>query len=245
MRSNFDACLAEILDHEGGYVNHPSDPGGETNMGISKRSYPHENIKGMTRARAAEIYRRDYWQPVRGDDLPAGLDLVAFDPAVNSGVSRGAKWLQGALGVAQDGKIGPATIARALSPIDGVAVIQKACAARMGFLRGLRTWGSFGKGWTLRVVSVEAAAVAMNTRSAAKVSQEGEKAKSSAAKQNTAAVGAAGGGAASTGLEGLPDLVTYGLIGLAVVVAVILVSKARVNKERSAAYARKVKEMIA
>lgn len=245
MKANFAACLDEVLAHEGGYVNHPSDPGGETNMGISKRSYPNENIRGMTRARAAEIYRRDFWNRVRGDDLPPGLDLVAFDPAVNSGVSRGSKWLQGALGVAQDGKIGPATIAKALSPIDGVAVIQRACAARMGFLRGLRTWGSFGKGWTRRVVSVEATAVAMNTRSAAKVSREGERAKSDARTQNTAAVGTAGGGAASTSLDGIPDLVAYGLIGLAVIVALILVSKARVNKERSAAYARKVKEMIA
>ena len=84
MKANFEQCLAHVLRSEGGYVNDPNDPGGETNMGISKRAYPHENIKGMTRARAATIYRRDYWDAVQGDSLPAGLDLVAFDPAVNS-----------------------------------------------------------------------------------------------------------------------------------------------------------------
>lgn len=160
MKANFAACLDEVLSHEGGYVNHPSDPGGETNMGISKRSYPKENIKGMTRARAAEIYRRDFWKPVRGDDLPVGLDLVAFDPAVNSGVSRGAKWLQGALGVAQDGKIGLATLAAA-HKADPAQVIDRACDLRLAWLRTLPTWKTFGKGWSRRVESVREAAKAM------------------------------------------------------------------------------------
>ena len=165
MKTNFDACLGEVLSHEGGYVNHPSDPGGETNMGISKRSYPNENIKGMTRARAAEIYRRDYWSPVRGDDLPAGLDLVAFDPAVNSGVSRGAKWLQQALGVAADGKIGPATVAAA-HKADPFAVIDRACDLRLAWLRTLPTWKTFGKGWSRRVESIRATAKGMADRPA-------------------------------------------------------------------------------
>lgn len=160
MKTNFLACLGEVLSHEGGYVNHPSDPGGETNMGISKRSYPKENIKGMTRARAAEIYRRDYWAPLRGDDLPTGLDLVAFDPAVNSGVSRGAKWLQAALGVTADGKIGPATLAAAHSS-DVPAVINRACDLRLAWLRTLPTWKTFGKGWSRRVESIRETALAM------------------------------------------------------------------------------------
>ncbi|WP_353144959.1 glycoside hydrolase family 108 protein [Paracoccus sp. (in: a-proteobacteria)] len=160
MKSNFDRCLAEVLRHEGGYVNDPADPGGETNMGISKRSYPQENIKGMTRARAAEIYRRDYWNPVRGDELPAGLDLVAFDGAVNSGVSRGAKWLQTAVGVTADGKVGPQTLAAAKAA-HPEAVIDRACSARLAWLRTLSTWGHFGKGWTRRVESVRETAIAM------------------------------------------------------------------------------------
>ncbi|MBT0780590.1 glycosyl hydrolase 108 family protein [Paracoccus sp. pheM1] len=161
MKSNFDRCLAEVLRHEGGYVNDPHDPGGETNMGISKRSYPNENIKGMTRARAAEIYRRDYWNPVRGDDLPAGLDLVAFDAAVNSGVSRGAKWLQSALGAPADGKIGPQTLAAAKAA-HPEAVIDRATGARLAWLRTLKTWSRYGKGWTRRVESVREKAIAMS-----------------------------------------------------------------------------------
>lgn len=160
MKSNFDACLAHTLAHEGGYINHPHDPGGETNMGISKRSYPREDIRNMTRARAAEIYRRDFWDPIRGDDLPAGLDLVAFDAAVNSGVSRGAKWLQEALRVTADGKIGPQTISAALIS-DHPEVISRACDRRMMFLRAIKTWPTFGKGWTRRVDAVRAEALSM------------------------------------------------------------------------------------
>lgn len=243
--ANFDACLAEVLAHEGGYVNHPSDPGGETNMGISKRSYPGENIKGMTRARAAAIYRRDFWDRVRGHDLPDGIDLVAFDPAVNSGVSRGAKWLQSALGTAQDGNIGPQTVAKAQTAPDAVKVIQRACAARMGFLRGLGTWGTFGKGWARRVASVEATAVAMSTRSTMAVRQEGRAASSTANAQAAGAAGAgAGGTAAGTGIEGLPDFAVYGLIAVAVVIAVLLVMRSRANRERARAYERKAKDML-
>ena len=139
MKANFDKCLAEVLRHEGGYVNHRKDPGGETNMGISKRSYPKEDIRGMTRERAAAIYRRDFWNRVRGDDLPDGLDMVAFDAAVNSGPSRGAKWLQQGVGVTADGKIGPATIAAAKSTY-APAAVQRAVGFRMAFLKGLPTW---------------------------------------------------------------------------------------------------------
>lgn len=152
-KNNFDNAMAHVFEFEGGYVNDPRDPGGETRYGISKRSYPREDIKNMTRARAAQIYRRDYWSAVRGDDLPAGLDLVAFDAAVNSGVSRGAKWLQGALGVSADGRIGPQTIAAA-NAANAAAVIDRAVDARLAFLRRLSTWGAFGKGWTRRVEAV-------------------------------------------------------------------------------------------
>lgn len=160
MRDNFQTCLDHVLRHEGGYVNHPNDPGGETNFGISKRSYPNENIKGMTKKRAGEIYRRDYWNAVRGDDLPYGLDLVAFDAAVNSGVSRGAKWVQGAVGAQQDGKIGPATLLR-VGKTDAREAINLACNTRLLFLMGLPTWGTFGKGWQRRVVDVNNTALGM------------------------------------------------------------------------------------
>ena len=160
MRGNFEKCLEITLVHEGGYVNDKRDPGGETNMGISKRSYPKEDIRGMTRERASAIYRRDFWNRVKGDDLPDGLDLVAFDAAVNSGPSRGAKWLQQALGVTVDGKIGPQTIAAAQATY-APAAIQRAVGFRLAFLRSLKTWPTFGKGWTARMQRLEASALAM------------------------------------------------------------------------------------
>lgn len=168
MKDNFEACLAHVLQSEGGYVDHPSDPGGATNMGITiatlrtwrGRSVTKADVKALTRAEAAAIYRKNYWDAVRGDDLPRGLDLVAFDAAVNSGVSRGAKWLQSALGVPADGKVGPKTIAAA-NAAHKDAVIDRACDLRLGFLRQLGTWKTFGKGWTRRVESVRAAASKM------------------------------------------------------------------------------------
>ena len=160
MRGNFEKCLEITLVHEGGYVNDKRDPGGETNMGISKRSYPKEDIRGMTRERAAASYRRDFWNRVKGDDLPDGLDMVAFDAVVNSGPSRGAKWLQQALGVTVDGKIGPQTIAAAQATY-APAAIQRAVGFRLAFLRSLKTWPTFGKGWTARMQRLEASALAM------------------------------------------------------------------------------------
>lgn len=242
--ANFDACMAEVFSHEGGYVNHPSDPGGETNFGISKRSYPREDIRGMTKARAAEIYRRDFWNKVRGDQLPEGIDLVVFDPAVNSGVSRGAKWLQKALGVKQDGAIGAVTISAAVVSSDSVGVIKRACAARMSFLQGLGTWGTFGRGWSRRVASVEATAVAMSTKSAMALRQEGRSASNASKAQASGAVGSGAGGVSTTGLDGLPDSAVMVLIGAAVVVALILVLKSRHNRNRAQAYEAKSKEAL-
>lgn len=163
MRDNFERCLDFVLRHEGGYVNHPRDPGGETNMGVSRRSYPREDIRGMTRARAAVIYRRDFWDAVRGDDLPYGLDLIAFDAAVNSGASRGARWLQEAVGAAADGRVGPQTIARA-NAAEPHAAIQRACDIRLRFLRNLPTWDTFGRGWSRRVEDVRQTATGMVRR---------------------------------------------------------------------------------
>ena len=168
MKDNFETCLAHVLQSEGGYVDHPSDPGGATNMGITiatlrtwrGRSVTKADVKALTRAEAAAIYRKNYWDAVRGDDLPRGLDLVAFDAAVNSGVSRGAKWLQSALGVPADGKVGPKTIAAA-NAAHKDAVIDRACDLRLGFLRQLETWKTFGKGWIKRVESVREAASKM------------------------------------------------------------------------------------
>lgn len=159
--NNFNNVMTQIFQHEGGYVNDPRDAGGETNMGISKRAHPMVDIKNLTRSTAKTLYRRDYWEPVRGGQMPDGLDLVAMDGAVNSGVSRGSKWVQKGLGVKMDGKIGPKTVEAASSDLGGVGVIQRACAARMGFLRGLKVWSVYKGGWSTRVASVEATGVKM------------------------------------------------------------------------------------
>lgn len=163
----FDHWLPHILKHEGGYVNHPKDPGGATNKGIIQRTYdswrdrqgqPRQSVRNITDAEVAAIYRRDYWDAIKGDDLPAGVDYCVFDFAVNSGINRAAKYLQAAVGVAQDGAIGPATIAAAKAQ-DAAKLVNAICDRRMAFLRGLGTFATFGKGWTRRVTEVRALAL--------------------------------------------------------------------------------------
>lgn len=157
--ARFDDAVAVILAHEGGYVDHPSDPGGETNFGISKRAYPDVDIKALTRDGAAAIYRRDYWARCRCDEMPYGVALCVFDAAVNSGRSRAAKWLQSALGTVDvDGKIGPKTLA-AVAAADERTLVEGMIDERLRFLRGLSTWQTFGRGWTRRVDETRAHAL--------------------------------------------------------------------------------------
>jgi lysozyme family protein len=106
----FDDAFEQLIGHEGGYVNHPADPGGETKYGITKRSYPGENIADMTLAWAKQIYLRDYWGPAGCDSVPAAIRYDLFDMAINSGVRAAVKCLQGAAGAEQDGILGPRTL---------------------------------------------------------------------------------------------------------------------------------------
>ena len=148
---NWDDAFEKVIGHEGGYVNNPNDPGGETKYGISKRSYPDEDIAGMTLTRAKEIYKRDYWDKCRCDELPHPVDFITFDAAVNSGCTRAAKWLQQAMtGVQVDGLIGRRTTAasHALNPY---AVAARASGNRLRWMTGLSTWEHFGKGWARRI----------------------------------------------------------------------------------------------
>ena len=246
-KNNFAAVMTEVFRHEGGYVNHPKDPGGETNFGITKRTYPNENIRALTRTRAEFLYRRDFWDRIQGDALPVGIDLVTMDPAVNSGVSRGVKWLQKALaGVAQDGVMGKATLARARAS-DPLVVIPRACAARMGFLRGLKTWSAFGRGWSRRVASVEAVGVAMAARVAGIgvdliAGANATEAETSARRQTQ---GATASGAGSAGGLGLADLPPWALAvaGIGVLVLIVmLLGRARHARDRAEAYRKVIKE---
>ena len=168
MEANFTRCLPEILRHEGGWADHPADPGGATMKGITIGTYAQwkgrkvtkAELRAISAAEVAAIYKRNYWDKVRGDDLPAGLDLVAFDAAVNSGPSRGAKWLQQAIGVTADGKVGPETI-KAAWKVDAAYTVGRALDIRLAFLRSLKTWGTFGKGWSRRVAGVRKVALEM------------------------------------------------------------------------------------
>jgi lysozyme family protein len=256
-RDNFAACMVEIFAHEGGFVDHPRDPGGATNMGITIgtlrdwRGGPvtKEDVRSLTKREAETIYRAKYWNPVRGDDLKHGVDLVTFDPAVNSGVRRGVQWLQRALGAEPDGRMGPATLGAA-SAADPVATIKRACAIRMGFLQGLGTWSTFGRGWSRRVARVEAVGVrmameAMGSRARPTLLEGKAEAETKAQRDAAGAGGVAvtGGGGAT-----LADLPTWGLVALGVVALIIIINlmgKRRHEIDRAAAYQQVAEEASA
>lgn len=165
MITNFQRALRLVLKHEGGYVNHPDDPGGATNKGITIATYrqfvkPNATIadlKAISDADVARVYKLQYWAKVQGDRLPDGLDYAVFDFAVNSGPGRAAQFLQDVLGVTADGQIGPETLAAASR--DPAKAIANLCDKRLAWLKGLKTWPTFGKGWAARVKAVKAAAL--------------------------------------------------------------------------------------
>ena len=168
MKQNFEASLAAVLKHEGGYVDHPKDPGGATNLGCTKKVWEewvgHEvtkdDIKALRVEDVAPLYKARYWDKCRCDDLPLGVDFAVFDLAINSGTGRASKFLQSACGVVADGAVGPATIAaaNALNPRE---LASKICENRIHFLQGLPTWETFGKGWGRRVTETEELAFKM------------------------------------------------------------------------------------
>lgn len=166
--SNFERALSCVLKQEGGFVDHPADPGGATSLGITRatlarargRPVSIADVKALTRAEAAAIYRRLYWDAVAGDQLPPGLDLAVFDLAVNSGPARALRLLQRCLDVAQDGVLGPVTLGAARACEPGAA-IRALARARLGFLHRLATWRVFGRGWNRRVEEVAKIALAL------------------------------------------------------------------------------------
>ena len=165
MKENFESALAAVLHHEGGFVNHPRDPGGMTNLGVTKRVWEewvkHEVDEAVMRALTPEdvapMYKAKYWNQIAGDELPAGVDYVVFDAAINSGPGRAAKWLQQVVGATADGAIGPGTL-RAVAAMPADEIVSKYQAIRLEFLQRLPTWETFGKGWGRRVTEVATAA---------------------------------------------------------------------------------------
>jgi lysozyme family protein len=170
MQSNFELCLKKMLAHEGGFVNHPQDPGGMTNLGVTKRVWEewvgHEvdekQMRALTPETVAPLYKRKYWDAVRADDLVAGVDYCVFDVAVNSGPGRAVKFLQSSINVTADGGFGPATLAAVKkAEEDPTRLIEMYCAKRLEFLQSLKTFETFGKGWSRRVAEVKDEALKM------------------------------------------------------------------------------------
>jgi lysozyme family protein len=168
MQDNYQKCIETILHHEGGYVNHPSDPGGETNLGVTKRVYEDwggtKDMKDLTVEDVKPIYKKNYWDRVKGDDLPAGLDLCVFDFGVNAGTGRSAKYLQTMIGTTADGGIGPNTLRALGNYVEEVGVegaIRNFQQARQEYYESLSTFETFGRGWTRRVDETTELAVSM------------------------------------------------------------------------------------
>ena len=157
MSQNFDKCMTMLLKHEGGFVNHPSDPGGMTNLGITQNTYnefhgirlDEQGMRDLTVADVTPIYRRNYWDRCRCPDLPSGVDWAVFDWAVNSGTGRSAKALQRAVEATEDGVIGNITLMK-VNALDPINIINRLAVYREEFYRSLSTFDTFGRGWLRR-----------------------------------------------------------------------------------------------
>jgi len=190
---NFDAALARVLAHEGGYTNHPSDPGGPTNFGITIADYRKyvksdakaADVRKMVIDDAKKIYRQEYWQVLRCDDLSSGVDYAVFDYGVNSGTGRAGKVLCHLLNLPVNSAVDD-TVVAAIARADSVRLIEAICDERLAFLQSLKTWPVFGAGWSRRVAQMRVAALAM-----AKADSALQEMSSSTAAGAAAATGAA------------------------------------------------------
>lgn len=210
-------ALARVLAHEGGYVNHPKDPGGPTNRGVTQRVYDAyrrgkglgaQSVQVISMREVADIYDRQYWDAVKGDDLPAGIDYVLFDGAVNSGPKQSILWLQRALGPAYggriDGTMGMTTIAAVQAVNDCDALVDRICDQRLAFMRRLSTWAVFGRGWAARVAEVRSIGRAWATNDVPQVANfyDGAGAKAFAEDAEAAPMTAPADAAAGAGIGG-------------------------------------------
>ena len=160
--SNWKRSFELMLKSEGSFVNHPQDPGGMTNLGVTKRVWEQwvgresneKEMRSLTPAMVEPLYKRKYWDACKCDDLPEGLDYLVFDFAVNAGPGRSIKTLQSAVGTTPDGIIGPKTLA-AVRAIDPHELIEKFSVAKTEFYESLPTFPTFGRGWLNRVADVK------------------------------------------------------------------------------------------
>ena len=163
MEMTFEKAVEIVLRKEGGYVNNPHDPGSETKFGISKRAYPHLDIMELTRDEAKEIYRKDYWEKIRADEMPSSLRLIYFDAAVNQGVPAAIKMLQETVGVKQDGIIGIQTMAFVNNMDSPELVFAYAMARHNRYIKN-KNWDVFGRGWSWRLLEIVMLSFAKRTR---------------------------------------------------------------------------------
>jgi len=170
MKENWDKSFEMVLAHEGGFVNHPKDPGGMTNLGVTRsaweawlvRTITESDMRALTPEKVKPFYKAMYWDKIKGDQLPSGADYAAYDLAVNSGVGRAAKYLQEIAGVTADGVIGPKSL-EAIKACDPQELADALCDKRLNFLKRLPTFETFGKGWSRRVAEVKEKAMSMTT----------------------------------------------------------------------------------
>jgi lysozyme family protein len=267
MHDNFLASMAVVKKWEGGNDDDPQDPGGRTSRGVIQREYdryrvanglPKQDVWKMADGERDAIFEHNYWLAVRGDSLPAGVDLATFDGAVNSGPSQATKWLQRAIGVGADGRFGAETlqVVTSIARNEWAPCVQKICALRTGMLQALKTFKRFGKGWLNRVANVEAVAVGLAIKAASVAGKPGSPAvaasvsdqlndhasaavkKADTAHKGAVATGSTGGGVAVGGTT-LPDYVYW----LVLIVAAVLIGVAawywwqgRVHAARANAY---------
>jgi lysozyme family protein len=248
MLENFQNCLAVTLGYEGGWSDHPSDPGGATMKGITLATYRRfkpgatkTDLRNISNETVAKIYRTDYWDKVGGDRLAAGVDLATFDAGVNSGPARARQWLMASIG-------GP-----------DHDTVKRVCAKRLGFMRSLAIWNTFGNGWSRRVAGIEAKGVAWAlaqstdpARARAQLTKEANAASATSRKQ-TAGASAAGTATTAGGSDALfnPDHVDQiagwvlgGLLAAGGVVAAILIIRAIIHRQRAAAYAAEAERIM-
>jgi lysozyme family protein len=168
MKDNWNEAFSLMLASEGGYVHHPSDPGGRTNLGVTQATWENwvgresdeAEMRGLTPEKVKPLYKKKYWDAVRVDVLPPGISYLCFDFAVNAGVGRSIKTLQTAVGVTPDGGFGPITMA-AVQAVDPIELIERFSQAKEDFYRSLNTFATFGKGWLNRVAAVKVKATSM------------------------------------------------------------------------------------
>ena len=152
--SAFDRAFDLVISSEGEYVNDRRDPGGETKYGISKRSYPQLDIPSITLEDAHKIYYRDFWLAAKCDQLPDAIAIAVFDAAVQHGITPAIKMLQQAVGVKQDGVIGPVTLNAANSLLFIDDILVNMLASRACLYAGLITFKTYGYGWMRRIFNL-------------------------------------------------------------------------------------------